>query len=217
MPADFDRFDWKKGEGLLPAVVQDARTGQVLMLAYMNREALERTLETGRVTFWSRSRRKLWTKGETSGHWLHLEEVRPDCDADAILVLARPEGPTCHRGTSSCFGGPAPGLESAAGSVSSLEFLERLEALIHGRKRELPEGSYTTRLFKEGPPRIARKLGEEAVELIVSMQEGRERTVEESADLLYHLLVFLAQRGVQLREVIEELSRRHSPPQEPPA
>jgi phosphoribosyl-AMP cyclohydrolase / phosphoribosyl-ATP pyrophosphohydrolase len=198
---DPSTLGWDKMQGLIPAVIQDAHTGRVLMLGFMNRQALDKTLETGLVTFWSRSRNELWCKGETSENYLRLREVRTDCDRDALLVIADPQGPTCHRGTISCFG--------EDGDFSGLEFLGYLEKLIQSRKRELPAGSYTTRLFQEGLPKIAKKLGEEAVEVVVSAGQSREQSARESADLLYHLLVFLTQREIPISDVVEELKRRH--------
>ncbi|MFZ0430333.1 MAG: bifunctional phosphoribosyl-AMP cyclohydrolase/phosphoribosyl-ATP diphosphatase HisIE [Acidobacteriota bacterium] len=199
---DADRLDWQKTGGLIPAIIQDGSSGQVLMLGYMNREALEKTLETRRVTFWSRSRNCLWTKGETSGNFLTLEDIAADCDEDTLLLAVRPAGPVCHEGTRSCFG--ADDRVSTAG-----EFPFFLERLIAQRKRDLPEDSYTTSLFRQGMPRIGQKLGEEAVETILSVLEDRRRTIEETADLLYHLLVFLAEREVTLDEVVGELQSRH--------
>ena len=155
-------LDWDKNDGLLPAIVQDARSGQVLMLAYMNREALRITLAEKRATFFSRSRNRLWTKGESSGHWLHVVDVETDCDRDTLLVLANPEGPTCHTGTRSCFGDE---LETDAAGLS---FLMRLEAVIAQRISDRPEGSYTARLWSEGPTRIAQKVGEEGVEVALA-------------------------------------------------
>ena len=199
---DATKLDWKKGGGLIPAVIQDVSSGKVLMLGYMNVESLNKTLATGRVTFWSRSRNRLWTKGETSGNFLTFEGIASDCDQDTLLVMVRPSGPVCHEGTISCFG--SDDQSPAAG-----EFLFFLEQLIDQRKREMPDGSYTTSLFRQGLNRIGQKLGEEAIETLLSVLEDRRRTVEESADLLYHLLVFLAERGVTLDEVIGELRERH--------
>jgi len=196
-----DDLDWTKGEGLIPAVVQDDSNGRVLMVGYMNREALRKTLETRRVTFWSRSRNGLWTKGETSGNYLRLCSIGVDCDRDALLVLAMPEGPTCHRGTLSCF--------DEAERPLRMGFLSHLEDVIRKRKEALPEGSYTARLFRGGIHLISRKLGEEALETLLSMNEDPLRTIEESADLLFHLLVFLVERGVSLESVLDELRRRH--------
>ena len=194
-------LNWKKGQGLIPAIVQDERSGRVLMLGFMTPEALERTLQTGRVTFWRRSEQRLWTKGETSGNYLKLKEIRRDCDVDALLILAEPEGPTCHRGTVSCFGEDR--------SFAALELLSYLEALVKRRKEEMPEGSYTTSLFTSGMAEIAKKVGEEAVELVVSAGQEKKRSVEETADLVYHLIVFLVQRDIGLKEVVDELERRH--------
>lgn len=197
-----DQLDWEKTRGLIPAVVQDADSGRVLMLGYMNREALSTTLKSGLVTFWSRSRGALWTKGETSGNHLHLRSIRADCDGDTLLVVASAAGPTCHSGTTSCFGDD--------GELVGLEFLHRLQQLIQSRRRELPEDSYTASLFRAGLPRICQKLGEEAVELIVSAMQSRERGTEEAADLIYHLLVFLAARDINLSDVVAELASRHA-------
>lgn len=194
-------LDWGKMNGLLPAIVQDVRTGAVLMLAFMNEAALEKTLATKRVTFWSRSRSALWTKGETSGHYLKLTGIRRDCDGDALLLLAEPEGPACHRGTRSCFGEDT--------EFSGLEFLGYLERLIEQRRQEMPSGSYTTSLFQKGLVEIVKKLGEESIEVVLSASQDRQRSVEETADLLYHTLVFLVERQIPLSEVLGELQRRH--------
>ncbi len=194
-------LDWEKQQGLVPAIVQDCATGRVLMLGWMNREALAMTRDTGLVTFWSRARQSLWVKGETSGNSLRLLELRADCDRDSVLVVAEPTGPTCHRGTLSCFG--------ADSDFTGLEFLGALEKTIVARRDSPKPGSYTAQLFSAGLPEIARKVGEEAVELVVSALQERRRTVEEAADLLFHLLVFLRQREVGLSEVVGELERRH--------
>lgn len=201
---DIKQLDWNKMNKLIPAIVQDESTGRVLMLGFMNEEALEKTLESGRVTFWSRSRKSLWTKGETSGNYLELQEIRQDCDNDTLLILARPQGPCCHRGTFSCF--------AADDEFSGLEFLGYLERLIAHRKEEMPGGSYTTTLFAKGLAEIAKKVGEEAIEVVLSSAQDKERSIEESADLLYHLVVFLAQKGITLKEVTEELEKRHQEP-----
>ena len=171
------------------------------MLGFMNQEALEKTLESRRVTFWSRSRETLWTKGETSGNYLQLEEVRHDCDKDALIVVAEPQGPCCHRGTLSCFAGDD--------EFNGLEFLGYLERLIASRKEEMPEGSYTSALFAKGLLEIAKKVGEEAIEVVLSSGQEKKRSIEESADLLYHLLVFLTQREITLQDVVEELRSRN--------
>jgi phosphoribosyl-ATP pyrophosphohydrolase/phosphoribosyl-AMP cyclohydrolase len=201
MKIDPESLDWLKGDGLIPAVVQDSTTGQVLMLAYMNREAFEHTLASGKVTFWSRSRQQLWTKGETSGNHLIFEGASIDCDNDTILITARPLGPVCHRGTVTCF--------EDTRHFSGLAFLNHLEDLIRQRQVERPEGSYTTSLFHKGTPEISKKVGEEAIEVVISAQQEPRRTVEEVADLVYHLLVFLTARDVSLGDVVAELESRH--------
>ena len=199
-------LDWDKGDGLLPAVVQHATTGRVLMLGYMNREALHHTLETRRVTFYSRSRGTLWTKGETSGHFLDLVGVAPDCDDDTLLVLALPQGPTCHKGTQSCFGDwPATVV-----GAERFAFLARLEEVIASRVTERPEGSYTARVWSQGPRRIAQKVGEEGVEVaIAGVDNDRDALVSEAADLVSHLTLLLKSRDLSLGTVVEELARRH--------
>ncbi|NJD32267.1 MAG: bifunctional phosphoribosyl-AMP cyclohydrolase/phosphoribosyl-ATP diphosphatase HisIE [Gammaproteobacteria bacterium] len=195
---------WNKGEGLLPAVVQHARTGKVLMLAYMNEEALRLTLSTGRVVFYSRSREALWTKGETSGNYLNVVDVSADCDSDAILVLADPLGPTCHKGTESCF------AEAAPADVQRVAFLTLLEATIAHRVAEMPVGSYTARLLAEGPSRIAQKIGEEGVETaLAAVTRDDAGVVSECADLLYHVMVLLKSRHLSLADVVDELRSRH--------
>ncbi|MBI3554990.1 MAG: bifunctional phosphoribosyl-AMP cyclohydrolase/phosphoribosyl-ATP diphosphatase HisIE [Deltaproteobacteria bacterium] len=197
-------LSWDKMAGLLPAVVQDARNLQVLMVGYMTREALEQTLATGKVTFFSRSKNRLWTKGETSGHFLELAGVSADCDSDALVVRAIAHGPTCHKGTQSCFG--TLGVESDAG----LGFLDKLWTVIEERHRLMPEGSYTTSLFRKGLDRMAQKVGEEAVETIIAAKNSeKEPFLGEAADLLYHLLILLKGRGVSFYEVIATLASRH--------
>jgi phosphoribosyl-ATP pyrophosphohydrolase/phosphoribosyl-AMP cyclohydrolase len=197
-------LDWRKSEGLLPAIVQDARSGQVLMFAFMNREALRLTLTEKRVTFFSRSKQRLWTKGESSGHWLNVVDVVTDCDQDALLVLATPQGPTCHRGTQSCFG------DEVETDAAELSFLMRLESTIAQRISDRPEGSYTARLWSEGPTRIAQKVGEEGVEVaLAAVTQNDERLVGESADLLYHLALLLKSRNLSLTMVVRELEQRH--------
>ena len=196
---DFDEFNLTKNGGLLPAIIQDARTGKVLMLGYMNREAYEKTLAEGMVTFWSRSRGCLWTKGETSGNYLHVKNIYKDCDADTLLIKAVPDGPACHRGTLSCFDTPA-----------SEGFLGALAELIRSRHEEMPEGSYTTKLFIKGVKTIAKKVGEEASEAIIEAVDGnRDRFIYETGDLLYHLLVLLEQMDVSLADIEKELAQRH--------
>jgi phosphoribosyl-ATP pyrophosphohydrolase/phosphoribosyl-AMP cyclohydrolase len=200
-----EQLDWDKGDGLLPAVVQDARTGRVLMLGYMNREALRRTLQDRRATFFSRARGKLWLKGETSGHFLDVVDVSIDCDRDTILVLAHPAGPTCHEGTETCF------ARSALPDASRIAFLESLEATIASRIAESPEGSYTARLYARGIGRIAQKVGEEGVETaLAAVTRDDAELLGECADLLYHLLVLLKARNLSLDSVVDELRSRHA-------
>lgn len=195
----FDDFDLSKNGGLIPAIIQDARTGKVLMLGYMNREAFDLSCEKGLVTFWSRTRQCLWTKGETSGHFLHIRQMYKDCDNDTLLVTVIPDGPVCHRGTRSCFDTP-----DAEG------FLGELAAFIHQRHEELPEGSYTTRLFIKGVKAIAKKVGEEASEAVIEAVDGkRDRFIYETGDLFYHLLVLMEQMGVSLADIENELALRH--------
>ncbi|MBA2565631.1 MAG: bifunctional phosphoribosyl-AMP cyclohydrolase/phosphoribosyl-ATP diphosphatase HisIE [Gemmatimonadetes bacterium] len=194
-------------KGLVPAVVQDVATGQVRMLAYMNEEAYRRTRATGLVTLWSRSRNRLWQKGATSGNVLRVRRVLADCDSDALLVLAQPDGPTCHTGSDSCFG-EAP-VHHPAGGGRALEILEQLEGLIARRDRERPAGSYTASLLAGGPSAAGRKVAEEALESVFAAAfESPERLAEEAADLLYHLLVLLRSRGVALEVVAAALARR---------
>ena len=193
--------DFAKGDGLVPAIVQHARTGEVLMLGYMDEAALAKTRETGLVTFFSRSKQRLWTKGETSGDTLALVDLKIDCDADTLLVRALPAGPTCHTGTTSCFGDDV---------VPALGFLAELNALVASRHAERPEGSYTTKLFEGGIRRMAQKVGEEGVETaLAAVAQGDEELLGESADLLYHLLVLLRARGLGLRDVLGVLEARH--------
>ena len=198
----FDSFRLEKcADGLLPVVVQDAVTLRVLMLGYMNRAAYEKTVAEGRITFFSRTRQCLWTKGETSGHWLLVENLYVDCDADTLLIQATPIGPTCHRGTTACFDTP-----------SEQGFVRSLAALIAQRKKEMPEGSYTTRLFIKGVKAIAKKVGEECTEAVIEAVDGnRSRFTYEAGDLLYHLLVLVEQTDVSLEELERELELRHRP------
>lgn len=203
--ADIATLDFDKSAGLLPAIVQHAQSAAVLMLGYMNREALRETLTRQRVVFYSRSRRCLWEKGETSGHTLALAGVRTDCDRDTLLVTALPAGPVCHLDTATCFGDEAP---TAAGRLS---FLGVLEAVIAQRMADRPEGSYTARLLAEGPKRIAQKVGEEGLEVaLAAVAEADDKVVAESADLLYHLLLLLRSRGLRLEHVVAELQSRHA-------
>jgi len=198
-------LDWSKGDGLIPAIVQDAATGQVLMLGYMNRDALHTTVSTGNVTFFSRSKGRLWTKGETSGHSLKLVSIVPDCDDDALLVLATPHGPTCHEGTQSCFG------DTVNSQAHSLAFLAELEGVIAQRIADKPEGSYTARMWAQGPTRIAQKVGEEGVEVaLAAVTQEDDRLLGEAADLLFHLSILLKSRNLSMPQVVQELERRHA-------
>jgi phosphoribosyl-ATP pyrophosphohydrolase/phosphoribosyl-AMP cyclohydrolase len=199
-------LDWDKGAGLLPAIVQDAANGAVLMLGYMNREALAATQATGRVTFWSRSKQRLWTKGESSGHFLELRQIAADCDGDTLLILAEPKGPACHRGTPTCWGEHAP--QSAAQRVA---FLALLEQVITQRIATRPPGSYTAKLLDEGTRRIAQKVGEEGLELaLAGVAQSDQEIIGEAADLLYHTLLLLRVKGLSLSQVIAELEARHA-------
>jgi len=198
-------LDWGKGDGLIPVVVQDAATGQVLMLGYMNRDALLATVQSGEVTFFSRSKGRLWTKGETSGNKLKLVSIVPDCDDDALLVLAHPIGPTCHEGTQSCFG------DTVSTKAQQLAFLSKLEDVIAQRIALQPEGSYTARLWAEGPTRLAQKVGEEGVEVaLAAATQEDERLLSEAADLLFHLALLLKNRNLSLAAVVKELEQRHA-------
>ena len=196
----FDDFKLDKcADGLLPVVVQDASTLKVLMVGYMNREAFERTKAEGRVTFFSRTRQTLWTKGETSGNYLLVKDMYIDCDADTLLIKADPIGPTCHRGTTSCFDTP-----------ESEGFIRHLQDVIQQRHRDMPEGSYTTKLFIKGVKKIAQKVGEEAVETVVEAVDGnRDRFIYEASDMIYHLLVLLEQMGCTIEDLERELALRH--------
>lgn len=199
-------IDFNKGNGLVPAVVQDAVTGKVLMLGYMNEESYRLTLEKGLVTFYSRSRKTLWTKGETSGNYLQLRDILIDCDGDTLLVKAVPSGPVCHTGKDTCFG-----EENDPQSTSSTDFLSYLEGVIRDRKEHPQEGSYTNRLFSKGINKIAQKVGEEAVELIIEAKDDdKDLFLGEAADLMYHLLVLLTEKGCTLSEVTDVLKSRHS-------
>lgn len=197
----FSDFNLDKcADRLLPVIVQDATTLRVLMLGYMNREAFDKTVDCGLVTFYSRTRQTLWTKGETSGHHLRVVEMYPDCDMDTLLIKACPVGPTCHRGTTACFDTPAED-----------GFIRSLSTLIARRHEEMPEDSYTTRLFIKGVKKIAQKVGEEAVESAIEAVDGnRDRFIYEAADLMYHYLVLLEQMGVTLPDIERELVKRHS-------
>ncbi len=196
-------LDWNKMDGLMPAVIQHAFDGRVLMQAFMNKEALEATCSTDLVTFWSRSRQELWTKGETSGNQLQLVRMIADCDNDCLLVQVIPTGPVCHLGTASCF-------DQSGDSAPDLAFLAALERLIEQRQADRPDGSYTTGLFEAGIKRIAQKVGEEGVETALAATAGdEEETLSEAADLIYHLLVLLRAKGVSLSQLVERLKSRH--------
>ena len=197
-------IDFEKSGGLVPAIIQDAHTKNVLMLGFMNKEAYDKTMETGKVTFWSRSRNCLWTKGETSGHFLHLVDIKNDCDNDTLLVKAIPDGPTCHTGTDTCWG--------EENTTSPLSFLSELQDFIEKRHQELPEGSYTTSLFRKGVNRIAQKVGEEALETVIEATNGtNDKMVYEASDMIYHLIVLLAEKGLRIEDVVSELQKRHDP------
>ena len=196
----FSDFKLEKcADGLLPVIIQDADTLKVLMLGYMNEEAFNRTLETQLVTFFSRTRKTLWTKGETSGNFLHVVDMFADCDADTLLIKAHPDGPTCHRGTTACFD-----------TRENEGFIGTLQACIQQRHRDMPEGSYTTHLFTKGVNKIAQKVGEEAVETVIEAIDGnKERFLYEAGDLVYHLLVLCEQMGFSIKDLEEELAVRH--------
>lgn len=198
------KIDFEKGGGLVPAIIQDIDTQKVLMLGYMNKDAYEQTLKTGKVTFFSRSKNRLWVKGETSGNFLNLQELKCDCDNDTLLVLVRPNGPTCHKGTDTCWG--------ETNEKNVLLFLTELQNFIDKRKQEMPEGSYTTTLFKDGINRISQKVGEEALETVIEAVNGtNERIIYEGADLLYHLIVLLTYKDLRFETLVEELKSRHNP------
>ena len=197
-------IDFEKCGGLVPAIIQDADTKTVLMLGYMNQEAYEKTLSTGLVTFYSRSRQCLWTKGETSNNFLHLVDIKVDCDNDTLLVKVHPDGPTCHKGTDTCWG--------EENEASPLLFLSELSNFIEKRHQEMQEGSYTTSLFRDGLNRMAQKVGEEALELVIEATNGtNERLVYEGSDMLYHLIVLLTHKGLRIEDMAAELRERHNP------
>ena len=197
-------IDFEKMGGLVPAIIQDADTRQVLMLGYMNPEAYAKTVQTGKVTFWSRTRQTLWTKGETSGNFLNLVDIKSDCDYDTLLVRVHPEGPVCHKGTETCWG--------EENNFNPIEFLSELQDFINQRKDEMPEGSYTTSLFLKGINHIAQKVGEEAVETVIEACAGKDdKLVYEASDLIYHLIVLLSAKGLRIEDVAKELLLRHKP------
>ena len=197
-------IDFNKGDGLVPAIIQDADTLKVLMLGYMNKEAYEKTVATGLVTFYSRSRKCLWTKGETSNNFLRLVDIKVDCDNDTLLVKVHPDGPTCHKGTDTCWG--------EENEKSPLLFLAELSDFIEKRHQEMPEGSYTTSLFRDGLNRMAQKVGEEALELVIEATNGtNDRLIYEGSDMLYHLIVLLTHKGLRIEDMAAELRERHCP------
>lgn len=194
-------LDYDKLNGLIPAIIIDDNTKQVLMLGFMNKEAVQKTADSKKVTFFSRTKNELWVKGETSGNFLHVVSVLKDCDNDTLLIYANPDGPTCHTGSYSCFD---------INKNESTEFLFALEKLIRQRKAELPEGSYTTSLFKKGENRIIQKVGEEAIETVIAAKNNdKEELVNEVSDLFYHLLVLFAEKDISLKDIIENLESRH--------
>lgn len=198
------KIDFDKMGGLVPAIIQDAVTKNVLMLGFMNEEAYQKTIDTKKVTFWSRTRNCLWTKGETSGNYLNLVDIKLDCDNDTLLVKVHPQGPTCHLGTDTCWG--------EDNSLTPILFLSELQNFIDKRHQEMPENSYTTSLFKKGINKMAQKVGEEATETIIEATNGtNEQLVYESSDLLYHLIVMLTAKGLSIEDVASELIKRHDP------
>lgn len=197
-------IDFKKQGGLVPAIIQDNITNKVLMLGYMNEDAYEQTLKTGKVTFWSRSRQCLWTKGETSGNFLNLVSIKSDCDNDTLLIRVNPVGPACHLGTDTCWG--------EKNETNPLLFLTELQDFINKRHEEMPEGSYTTSLFKDGLNRMAQKVGEEALEAVIEATNGtNERLIYEASDMFYHLIVLLTSKGLRIEDIAKELQVRHDP------
>lgn len=209
----FEELDSTKNcEGLIPAIIQDDTTLAVLMLGYMDKEALEKTQKEGRVTFYSRSRGRLWTKGETSGNYLYVVSIARDCDSDSLLIRVNPHGPVCHTGTVSCFADEAVRQAVAAGEKETRTegFIRELEQVIRQRHRDMPEGSYTSRLFSRGVPKIAQKVGEEAVETVIeAVAQNRDAMIYEASDLVYHLLVLLEATGCSISDLEKELERRH--------
>ena len=195
-------LDFEKMNGLIPAIIQDNYTQKVLMLGFMNKEAYEKTMETGKVTFFSRTKNRLWTKGEESGNFLHVVSVKADCDNDTLLIMVHPEGPVCHKGTDTCWGDK---------NEQDIMFLKELQDFIDRRRQEMPEKSYTTSLFNSGVNKMAQKIGEKAVETILDASNGTdERLIYEGADLLYHLIVLLTYKGYRIEDLARELKERHS-------
>ena len=214
-----DNIDFDKMNGLVPAIIQDADTRQVLMLGYMNREAYEKTVREGRVCFYSRTRLCLWTKGETSGHFLNVVSIKLDCDQDTLLIRVHPDGPVCHTGTDTCWGESNKKDELRMSDAATealannpLLFLSELQDFIEKRHEEMPEGSYTTSLFHDGLNRMAQKVGEEALELVIEACNGTdERLIYEGSDMLYHLIVLLTSKGLRIEQMAAELQERHAP------
>ena len=197
-------IDFNKMNGLVPAIIQDAVTKNVLMLGYMNQEAYRKTIETKKVTFWSRERKCLWTKGETSGNFLNLVNIKNDCDNDTLLISVQPEGPTCHTGPDTCWG--------ETNNYNPILFLSELQDFINQRYHDMPEDSYTTSLFKKGVNRIAQKVGEEALETVIEATAGtKDKLVYEASDMLYHLIVLLTNKGLRIENLAQELLERHTP------
>ena len=204
-------IDFNKMDGLVPTIIQDAQTDKVLMLGFMNEEAYKKTVETGKVTFWSRTRNTLWTKGETSGNFLNVVEILNDCDQDTLLIKANPVGPVCHTGADTCWNEKNP-HKPANSKDNALLFLSELQDFIEKRHEEMPEGSYTTSLFKDGLNRMAQKVGEEALELVIEACNGtNERMIYEGSDMLYHLIVLLTSKGLRIEDMAAELRERHNP------
>lgn len=196
-------LDFEKMNGLIPAIIQDNSTQKVLMLGFMNQEAYQKTVETGKVTFFSRTKNRLWTKGEESGNFLHVVSIKADCDNDTLLIMVNPVGPVCHTGTDTCWGDK---------NEQDIMFLKELQDFIDKRYEEMPEGSYTTSLFKSGVNKMAQKVGEEAVETVIEACNGTdERLIYEGADLLYHLIVLLTSKGLRIEQLADELQSRHKP------
>ena len=199
-------MDFEKLNGLIPVIIQDANTDTVLMLGFMNSEALDRTREEGKVTFFSRTKNRLWTKGEESGNFLHVVEILEDCDKDTLLIKANPAGPVCHTGSETCFNEK----NIAPLDPEGISFIAQLQKLISKRKIEMPEGSYTTSLFNAGINKIAQKVGEEAVELVIEAKDNNDELfLNEAADLLYHMLVLLTAKGKDIKDVVAILEQRH--------
>lgn len=197
-------IDFEKMNGLVPVIIQDYRTKNVLMLGFMNKEAYDKTVETNKVTFYSRSRKCLWTKGETSDNYLNVVSIKNDCDSDTLLIKVIPEGPVCHTGTDTCWG--------ENNDVNPLMFLSDLQDFIERRHKEMPEGSYTTSLFKDGLNRMAQKVGEEALEAVIEAVNGTdERLIYETSDMFYHLIVLLTSKNKRIEDVAKELQQRHNP------